>query len=197
MVGAKSWQGHYFFATFCPLLSRPQPAAYVGSCSLPRCGWSSHLLTCACLLSALALQDMTISLCQTLLPPEKAEQTVAKLQRKKAKDWPKVCGGKSFLTAGRSKLKHLLPVLSNHLLPQTGVQRCSIVLTAQRRHAVYVLTALRPLNVCHACTVNFPVHCCTVARIPPLSRSLITLPLCPCLLHVCVLSRSTVILRCA
>lgn len=36
-------------------------------------------------------QDMTIRLCQELLPAEKAEQTVAKLQRKKAKDWPKVC----------------------------------------------------------------------------------------------------------
>jgi hypothetical protein len=36
------------------------------------------------------LQDMTIRLCQELLPPEKAEQTVAKLQRKKQKDWPKV-----------------------------------------------------------------------------------------------------------
>lgn len=36
------------------------------------------------------LQDMTIRLCQQLLPPEKAEQTVAKLQRKQAKDWPKV-----------------------------------------------------------------------------------------------------------
>jgi hypothetical protein len=37
-----------------------------------------------------AVQDMTIRLCQELLPPEKAEQTVAKLTRKKQKDWPKV-----------------------------------------------------------------------------------------------------------
>jgi hypothetical protein len=33
---------------------------------------------------------MTIRLCQELLPADKAEQTVAKLQKKKAKDWPKV-----------------------------------------------------------------------------------------------------------
>lgn len=40
-----------------------------------------------------AVQDMTIRLCQELLPPEKAEQTVAKLARKKQKDWPKVRHG--------------------------------------------------------------------------------------------------------
>lgn len=42
--------------------------------------------------TACTLQDMTIRLCQELLPPEKAEATVAKLTRKKAKDWPKVRG---------------------------------------------------------------------------------------------------------
>lgn len=40
---------------------------------------------------------MTIRLCQELLPAEKQEQTVTKLQRKKAKDWPKVRTGVALL----------------------------------------------------------------------------------------------------
>ena len=36
------------------------------------------------------LQDLTIDLCSKLLPAEQAEATVAKLNRKKGKDWPKV-----------------------------------------------------------------------------------------------------------
>jgi nitroreductase len=35
-------------------------------------------------------EELTIKCCQELLPPEKAEQVVAKLKRKQNKDWPKV-----------------------------------------------------------------------------------------------------------
>jgi hypothetical protein len=35
-------------------------------------------------------EELTIERCQALLPPEKAEQVVAKLKRKQIKDWPKV-----------------------------------------------------------------------------------------------------------
>eukprot|EP00775_Hariotina_reticulata_P011569 gene11569-11713_t len=35
-------------------------------------------------------EELTIDRCQALLPPDKAEQVVAKLRRKQSKDWPKV-----------------------------------------------------------------------------------------------------------
>lgn len=42
------------------------------------------------LLWACGPQELTIKLCQELLPPEKQEQTVTKLRRKQASAWPKV-----------------------------------------------------------------------------------------------------------
>lgn len=42
-------------------------------------------------------EELTIDRCQSLLPPEKAEQVVAKLRRKQSKDWPKVSPALSAL----------------------------------------------------------------------------------------------------